>query len=117
MHRTASVFPRSSLPRSQTLFGNAVRETLFRACFTSVGRPRRNTVSRSGFPNRVWEPERNQKEAHSGNQKRRSQLFSSDSRTSRLEYPKLITEGHSTSDRVTVQGVRVPRLSRRFRVR
>src|SRR5439155_15785771 len=36
---------------SQTLFGNGLPETLFRM-------PKRNRVSRRGFPNRVWEPER-----------------------------------------------------------
>src|SRR5690348_7184875 len=44
-------------PRSQTPFGNAVRETPFRASPTQARRPPRNRVSRSVFPNRVWEPE------------------------------------------------------------
>src|SRR5262249_54836286 len=40
----------------QTLFGNALRETLFRMPHTSVGCFARNRVSQNRFPNRVWEP-------------------------------------------------------------
>jgi hypothetical protein len=46
------------LPRSQTLFGNAVRETPFRTFRPRLGRQRRNRVSPRRFPNRVWEPGR-----------------------------------------------------------
>jgi hypothetical protein len=43
--------------RSQTLFGNALRETLFRMSHASVGCFARNRVSQNWFPNRVWEPD------------------------------------------------------------
>jgi prepilin-type N-terminal cleavage/methylation domain-containing protein len=42
---------------SQTLFGNQFRETLFRAKHPTLVWGMRNRVSRSAFPNRVWERE------------------------------------------------------------
>ncbi len=40
---------------SQTLFGNPFRETLFRTFFPALASQARNGVSRTEFPNRVWE--------------------------------------------------------------
>ena len=53
--RAQRVFLVPGVPGSRTPFGNRFRETMFRVCPPTSEREARNRVSRTAFPNGVWE--------------------------------------------------------------